>query len=92
MKKLLPVCILVTSIIVLTFSAAALICMIAAVYAAPAAVIAVPAAIVSLFLCALTLPFAVLFKRDRLCFISIFIGGGALLFSAVSIVIWLVAL
>lgn len=92
MKKLLPVCILVTSIIVLTFSVAALICMIAAAYAAPAEIVAVPAAIFSLFLCALTLPFAVLFKRDRLCFISIFIGGGALLFSAASIVIWLVAL
>ena len=92
MKKLLPVYILVTSIIILMFSVAALICMIATVYAAPTEIVAVPAAIVSLFLSAITLPFAVLFKRDKLCFISIFIGGGALLLSSVSIVIWLVAL
>lgn len=92
MKKLLPIYILMTSIIILAMAVISLICMIATVYAAPAEIVAIPMSIVSLVLSAVTMPFAVLFKRDNLCFVSIFISAAALLLSVVAVVIWQAAL
>lgn len=92
MKKLLPIYILASSILIFAISAIGLICMIATVYTHPVEIVAVPVSIVALVLSAFTLSFAVLFKRDKLCLISVFVCTAALLTSIVSVVVWQTAL
>ena len=53
------------------------------------AMVSVPTAIIGTVLSATTAAFGFLFRRDRLCRISLYIALGSLGISAISIIIWL---
>lgn len=92
MKKIIPVLSLCVAAVTICIALTGIVTMSIAVTVSQVGFVAVPIAIVGGVLSAISAPIDYIFKRDKLCLISFYVQVCAFSISAVSIIIWLVAL
>ncbi len=91
MKKIIPVLSLIISVAALSIAVIGLVTICVSVSARGLDVLAVPVILVGAVISSLSSVTCFMFRRDMLCRIAFFIGLGAFIVSAVSVIVWLSA-
>ena len=92
MKRIIPIICLICACICIAVSILGLTMISVATTVSQLAIVAIPCAIVGAVASLLSLGIDALFFKDKLCRIALFISIGALLLSAIAIIIWFAVL
>lgn len=88
-NKIIPVLCFISALVSAVVAALGIVTVGVTTAVSALAMVSVPTAIIGTVLSATTAAFGFLFRRDRLCRISLYIALGSLGISAISIIIWL---